>query len=74
MIQRTERMDPKVPPAALFIFAAVFFWLVIMAGTVDQAQEVIDEAHYCRDVTLWNATDGDQGHPDYKGTFEEVCE
>lgn len=43
------------------------------AGSMDYQDEILEERAYCRNVTLYHATAGEQGWPDYEGYYSTVC-
>ena len=54
---------------------ALFAILLAMSllGSLDADEARGQADRYCDNVSLWQATDGDAGWPDYKSRFEEVC-
>ena len=54
---------------------ALFAILLAMSllGSLDADEAKQQTTRYCDNVSLWKATDGDAGWPDYKSKFEEVC-
>ncbi len=43
------------------------------AGQSDYEDAVLAERAYCERVTLYYATAGEQGWPDYNANYEEIC-
>lgn len=59
------------------IIAAAILLTVIVVGYLSASPSVdiihAEENHYCEMVTIWNETNGNYGHPDYKKTFLASC-
>lgn len=53
--------------------AVGFVLLAGWAGQSDYEDAARAELAYCRNVTLYNATAGDQGWPDYRALYNTMC-
>ncbi len=45
-----------------------------LAGQSDYEDALLEQAAYCDNVTLYHATAGTQGWPDYNRNYSELCE
>jgi hypothetical protein len=59
----------------LSLGAAVLGVLMLagIAGNADYADAVLAERAYCANVTLYHASAGEQGWPDYNSNYSEIC-
>ena len=51
----------------------VFLLLAGIAGKADYEDALLQEQAYCSNVTLYRATGGEQGWPDYNENYSELC-
>ena len=55
------------------VCAVGFVLLAGIAGNADYADAVLAERAYCANVTLYHASAGTQGWPDYNSNYSEIC-
>jgi hypothetical protein len=44
-----------------------------IAGNADLEDAVLEQAAYCANVTLYHASAGTKGWPDYNSNYSEIC-
>lgn len=56
------------------IMAGILFFLALgIMGQADYEEEVLEHDIYCEFVELWEQTNGENGHPDFRGIYEKAC-
>jgi hypothetical protein len=59
--------------AVLIIGIVLVLFAFGIAGQGDYEEAVLQQDIYCEFVELWEKTDGQDGHPDFRGVYDETC-
>lgn len=62
-------MDNNALPIFVLVTLSLTF---VTLGNAEQ-EEKLQQDHYCEMVELWETSQGENGHPDYKENYEELC-
>lgn len=69
MKTKSKKVEPLCWALCLVLIVAFCY----LQNKIENYDAKAQQDHYCEMVLLWKDSQGENGHPDYAGTFKELC-